>query len=63
MHEVFRVLKLDDLSDVAVYDQLKASVDKSICKVRNDYERLEFTSVINNLPTLKNINQRVEDLG
>jgi hypothetical protein len=35
---MFEVLKFDDLNDMAAYDQLKAAVEKSLSKVKGDYE-------------------------
>ena len=63
VNDMFRILRFDDLADFDIYFELEKAVDKALWRVREDYEKLDYRSVVQNYATYQNIDNKIEDLA
>lgn len=61
--QIFRKLKIDDLSDLKKYSDLYSNVSKALTDMQNHYKELAFSKIYNNRESIKKIDKAIVDIS
>lgn len=61
--EIFKKLKIDDLSDMQKYGELYANVSKALLDMQNHYRDLAFSKIYSNRESIKKIDRAIVDIS
>ena len=63
MEEVFRKLKIDDLSDLDKYRELRMNVERAMVDMQGHYRELAFSKIYMNKESIKKIDKAIVDIS
>lgn len=63
MEEVFRKLKIDDLSDLDKYKELRMNVERAMVDMQGHYRELAFSKIYMNKESIKKIDKAIVDIS
>ena len=61
--EIFKKLKIDDLSDLDKYSELYSNVQKAMCDMQTHYKELAFSKIYTNRDSIKKIDKAIVDIS
>lgn len=61
--EIFKKLKIDDLSDINKYDDLYANVSKARSDMQGHFKELAFSKIFMNRESIKKIDKAIVDIS
>jgi len=60
--EIFKKLKIDDLSDLDKYNELYTNVQKALADMQSHFKELSFSKIYTNKDSIKKIDKAVVDI-
>jgi hypothetical protein len=63
VEEVFRKLKVDDLSDLDKYTELRMNVERALIDMQGHYRELAFSKIYMNKESIKKIDKAIVDIA
>jgi hypothetical protein len=63
VEEVFRKLKIDDLSDLEKYKELRMNVERAMVDMQAHYRELAFSKIYMNKESIKKIDKAIVDIS
>jgi hypothetical protein len=60
---VFRKLKIDDLSDLEKYKELRINVERAMIDMQSNYRELAFNKIYMNKESIKKIDKAIVDIA
>ncbi len=63
MEEVFRKLKIDDLSDLDKYRELRMNVERAMVDMQGHYRELAFSKIYMNKESIKKIDKAIVEIS
>jgi hypothetical protein len=61
--EIFKKLKIDDLSDMQKYSDLYSNVSKALLDMQTHYKDLAFSKIFTNKESIKKIDKAIVDIS
>lgn len=63
MEEVFKKLKVDDLSDLDKYSELRKNVERAMTDMQGHYRELAFSKIYSNKESIRKIDKAIVDIA
>ncbi len=60
---MFRKLKIDDLSDLEKYKELRINVERAMIDMQSNYRELAFNKIYMNKESIKKIDKAIVDIA
>ncbi len=60
---MFRKLKIDDLSDLEKYKELRINVERAMIDMQSHYRELAFNKIYMNKESIKKIDKAIVDIA
>lgn len=63
MDEIFRKLRIDDLSDLDKYSELRQNVERALVDMQGHYRELAFSKIYTNKESIWKIDKAIVDIS